>query len=693
MDARQGEPLAAREKGPIPLFSYPGLGSRCVAVAYDGDTPRLALWLPGGAGTSINNAEIHLYDRQGLPETPQKDAGGNNVVTTTDRTGVTLTRASAKRTDAKYNFYIEAPNEVKLGMTYDTTNPDPTLMVSRQGGSLRGVATPPAWHDANQAWGRSVSVDKPVSRPWVEWISDKLLGEGTGGASTESANAGEATTATSLPDNYDGPVLLAKNQPRRLTMKVNTGVVPLPRNITVNLQTSGAQEPEVRLVNPVQQYPVQDRQAVPLNLVADRTDNTGAVETIVIYVGDAGGQGAGKVAAKLPVKAIEAGIAVDYNRDGEVHFANDSSDPKTGTDVVPEGHHYEFWLNDDSDSVELGSGAFDDGVGPIDCGIDFIRNERDLEDFNRIWIKPASAGSLPSGARAAQLEYRLHFEAFGTPSIKVFEASDPDGGLGYLKDPSAAASQLIASGTAGGHDHLLVPIAFDWTSASTLKGTLSPATKAGTGGVAHYLFEGVTAGESNLVLDIVDGPVHVAHYSLPMNLRPITDFYEEYTVGMGQDDDPDIAPNPQSIPIRDTIAADSVEGLDYILFIHGFSMGGVIHKERWAETAYKSLWWLGYKGRFGLFRWPCLEMSLSDVSRYDRSELNAWQSGTGLKALLSDLRGKNYSVNTLVHSQGNVAMAEALREAADAHLSTPLVNTYVGESGGNKREPIRRFGN
>lgn len=139
--------------------------------AYDGDTPRLALWLPGGAGASINNAEIHLYDRQGLPETPQKDASGNNVVTTTDRTNVTLSRASAKRTDAKYNFYIETPNEVKLGMTYDTQNPDSTLMVSRQGGSVRAIVPRSGW------WGNSLVVERKVARPWGEWIKNVSIAD------------------------------------------------------------------------------------------------------------------------------------------------------------------------------------------------------------------------------------------------------------------------------------------------------------------------------------------------------------------------------------------------------------------------------------------------------------------------------------------------------------------------------------
>lgn len=137
--------------------------------AFDGDQPRLALWLPGGAGASINNAEIELFDRKGFPETAQKDASGNNVVTTVYRNNISLIRQSAKKTDSKYNFYVQDPAQVvKLGMTYDPASPDPTLMVSRQSGSLRGTANAPAWGNAGTTWGRTISVERDVARPWVE---------------------------------------------------------------------------------------------------------------------------------------------------------------------------------------------------------------------------------------------------------------------------------------------------------------------------------------------------------------------------------------------------------------------------------------------------------------------------------------------------------------------------------------------
>ena len=41
----------------------------------------------------------------------------------------------------------------------------------------------------------------------------------------------------------------------------------------------------------------------------------------------------------------------------------------------------------------------------------------------------------------------------------------------------------------------------------------------------------------------------------------------------------------------------------YILFVHGWNMAPW-EKDRFAETAFKRLYWQGYQGRFGEFRWP-----------------------------------------------------------------------------------------
>lgn len=121
----------------------------------------------------------------------------------------------------------------------------------------------------------------------------------------------------------------------------------------------------------------------------------------------------------------------------------------------------------------------------------------------------------------------------------------------------------------------------------------------------------------------------------------------------------------------------------YILFVHGWNMEPW-NKDRFAETAFKRLYWQGYQGRFGEFRWPTdfgfkgtlaqLVTSPNEKDNFDRSEYNAWQSGAGLLNLLTALSTEYPNhVYLLAHSMGNVVAGEALRLAGTNHV----VNTYV----------------
>lgn len=107
-------------------------------------------------------------------------------------------------------------------------------------------------------------------------------------------------------------------------------------------------------------------------------------------------------------------------------------------------------------------------------------------------------------------------------------------------------------------------------------------------------------------------------------------------------------------------------------------------KEIFAETAFKRLFWQGYKGRFGVFEWPTTHSfdgtwkhALNDPTNYDRGEWSAWRSGHALQKLLvhQNLKypGQLY---VLAHSMGNVVAGEALRLHSQAG-GGQIVNTYV----------------
>jgi hypothetical protein len=107
-------------------------------------------------------------------------------------------------------------------------------------------------------------------------------------------------------------------------------------------------------------------------------------------------------------------------------------------------------------------------------------------------------------------------------------------------------------------------------------------------------------------------------------------------------------------------------------------------KDRFAETAFKRLYWQGYQGRFGSFRWPTdfnfkgtltqLILDMSQKDNFDRSEYQAWRSATGLLNKLNELNSLYPGqVYLLAHSMGNVVAGEALRLAG----ANQVVNTYV----------------
>lgn len=100
-------------------------------------------------------------------------------------------------------------------------------------------------------------------------------------------------------------------------------------------------------------------------------------------------------------------------------------------------------------------------------------------------------------------------------------------------------------------------------------------------------------------------------------------------------------------------------------------------KRRWAETAFKRLWWQGYQGRVVLFSWPTLENSeyflvktVWDPRNFDNSELRAWRSATALTALYQTLGPGQLRV--LAHSMGNIVASEALK----LH-NGPSIHSYI----------------
>jgi hypothetical protein len=244
---------------------------------------------------------------------------------------------------------------------------------------------------------------------------------------------------------------------------------------------------------------------------------------------------------------------------------------------------------------------------------------------------------------------------------------------------------------------------------------LRPALRAALSEEAHFLaflFCGKNAGRGQLLVTVKkSGKTLMESPPVYVELLDIKDMYERWTVGDTPGTDPEVLPllSDRSLPAGYSNSgrlrpfayrADDREESQYVLFVHGWNVRPE-EKDQFAETAYKRLFWQGYKGRFGVFEWPTtygfgallsddtkwkngvngIYSAASDPTNYDRGEWSAWRSGLGLKRLLSRL-DHNYPGNVYMfaHSMGNVVAGEALRMAAQEGLGF-LVNTYVASQG------------
>jgi pimeloyl-ACP methyl ester carboxylesterase len=369
---------------------------------------------------------------------------------------------------------------------------------------------------------------------------------------------------------------------------------------------------------------------------------------------------------------LKVELGVDGNRDGDIDF--DDTEDKEIT----------FWLNDDQDvrhnvdevihppgimeedDVEVTSGNedFNDNyignhtfIGQHSC-------KRDLEDFSRIHLAIEPAALLDDSNVKCYL--RFAGGSSGTPSINIFEAVGLD--ASYLEDEATADSQRVKKkiGNVG-------------TTPLEISKTQLKAMVTSFGGRASYLFEGAVAGERDLEFYVEVSGTEVCKSSVHLVLKTVTEMFERFTVGDGNSvENPAATPSP--VGSFAYSSPSTVDDQHYILLVHGWNMAAW-EKDAFAATAYKRLWWRGYKGRFGLYRWPTKEAAtdwgaVPPVS-YNPSEFRAWRSAVGLRSLLTTKKSDGYKVYVIAHSMGNVVVGEALRQYGVTSPSSKLIERYI----------------
>jgi len=394
-------------------------------------------------------------------------------------------------------------------------------------------------------------------------------------------------------------------------------------------------------------------------------------------------------------------LSLDVNHDGIM------DESFTGPDNTSAEKPFVYWANNNYDRYTLdsdGTNYYDDdvasnsrdaddfftGVSTPDCnfkngaGNRIIPCERDLADFTRLWVSGVSntLSRLPSGSTVT-----LSWAGNGTsPTIDLSQAANADGGIGYLTNSTIASEQV---------DFSFRPYIGRIGPGQSIQ--LNASTFSNNWAGDHFIWCGVATGNDQLNLTISDGSGNTLAQSCQyIQIVDIKQMYERWTLG----DAPGATPRSNAVPAADSLPPGTTApfqyaydpatdtNTSYILYVHGWNMKPW-EKDRFAESAFKRLYWQGYQGRFGLFRWPTgngfsgeLAITgnnpLTDPHNYDNSEFTAWKSAAGLLNKLTSLNAQYPGhVYMLAHSMGNVVAGEALRLAGTNHI----LNTYVAGQG------------
>jgi hypothetical protein len=389
----------------------------------------------------------------------------------------------------------------------------------------------------------------------------------------------------------------------------------------------------------------------------------------------------GNVSVSFSVDAFTVGDQVGV-------FAATQSIQTPGRTVAPvtEAAPFCFWLNNDNDTgddesaEDLESGSDCDNNNTIDC-------LRDLEDFAGLEIQFSAPNSdkmdffnnmLKSGALVVNFNW---VSSSGSPDLRLFNSYGAD----HISSASSPrAIQTLANGA-------VTPIKTGAAQAISTAYWNDPL-RAGRNA---FLFEAISAGSGELVMEFrnASGTLLAQSGNLPMDLKPVEEMYQLWSVGHDNNSWPAGSASLKKGPTKiemDTMGLDK----DYILFVHGWRMQPW-ERESFAETAFKRLWWAGFKGRFGLFSWPtewvdrnpyCLNIPIDlahwneitnmfELANYNRSEQKAYASALQLKSLMKELNVAHNSFRVIAHSMGNVVTSEALREAMIS--GEKVADTYV----------------
>jgi hypothetical protein len=349
-------------------------------------------------------------------------------------------------------------------------------------------------------------------------------------------------------------------------------------------------------------------------------------------------------------------LQLDVNHDGTMDLTFG------GPDNTAWQKPFVFWVNNDCDWSTSSSDPGEDS--PLaaeypkiyaDYITPFIRSQRDLEDWARLWI--CGVPALNNGGYQVTLSWTN--VTSGSPAINLVNSIETNGGTLYLTDPALGAAQSSASTCAG----------LKYPTITTTNALMLPSSLFTNAGNKYFLLEGAGIGSGQLLMTITQNSTNViAQTGAWFDLHDIHDFYEEA----------DATNVPTGVPpstlvsqfrLTKTTSGMPNETKQTIVFVHGIN-NTVFDYDNSSQTMFKRLYWAGYHGRFAAFRWPCayLPPTVLNPFQYNKGEFYAWKAAAALKNYLGYLRNRpdlaGYSLNIYAHSQGNVVASEALAQGA-----------------------------
>jgi len=348
---------------------------------------------------------------------------------------------------------------------------------------------------------------------------------------------------------------------------------------------------------------------------------------------------------------ISAELSVDANRDGTIVLANDASNPNNvdafgkplPVDTTSQTKPYRFWLNsfDESNEQDNPDSTTQDSASTT------IVDERDLENFSRLWIY----NNVPSGFfGSTKVQFGLKWKSVtGTPSIRLFHAYETDGGAKYVADENTASNQALGVTKSCLLDKSNLSVVASTGAAADFIFADGPDNNySTTNSEQHFLFEGVGVGKGELV------PVYLDSTGKEIGEGPGVWLDLENIKTMYKSSDAD-----QFVQAWD-------ETKQAIIFVHGWQMSPN-GSRTFAEDMFKRLWHRGYKGRFCYFRWdtgnsnwfgnyvPVIGQDIdSYLANFNGSEHTAWHSGQALNTFIGSAVPSGYSKNLVAHSMGNI---------------------------------------